>query len=94
MIQLSAPSKLSEIKINFQGGFVGKVGEVWTNGNSESLEFKENCYFEDVNNEQVWTLGDSIKDDSITQLKIVFNESSDFFGRITIYHLKLIGNKV
>lgn len=53
---------------------------------------------EDVNRVQSFQLREGIEGDesaasTITQLKLVFEESSDFFGRITIYDLDIIGKK-
>lgn len=53
---------------------------------------------EDVNRVQSFQLQGGIQGDesaapAITQLKLVFEESSDFFGRITIYDLDIIGTK-
>ena len=45
-------------------------------------------YPEDVNRRQSFNLPDC---GSITQLNLLFNESSDFFGRITIYDLQVDG---
>ncbi|KAG8718443.1 hypothetical protein FRC08_005249 [Ceratobasidium sp. 394] len=48
---------------------------------------------EDINRRQLFALKSSAEAASTTQqlvrLKIVFEESSDFFGRITLYNLEL-----
>jgi len=61
-------------------------------------------YPDDVNNQQTFSLhwpeaasstdgnGDMvIERDGIVELKLIFEKSSDFFGRITIYDLSLLG---
>jgi hypothetical protein len=53
-------------------------------------------YPEDVNRRQTFDLqptnSDDELDDGVQAIKFVFEESSDFFGRITIYDLKLEGS--
>ena len=51
-------------------------------------------YPEDVNRQQVFDLPrreDTESVDGITAMKLVFQESSDFFGRITVYDFTLEG---
>lgn len=54
-------------------------------------------YPEDVNRQQVFNLperkGTELAD-GITAMKLVFEESSDFFGRITVYDFTLEGRIV
>ena len=63
---------------------------------AEKRTWKEIChvYPEDVNRKQVFDLVPSDPDSirgGIQDLRIVFEESSDFFGRITVYDLQLEG---
>ncbi|KAF9566900.1 hypothetical protein CPC08DRAFT_681599 [Agrocybe pediades] len=88
------PKRLS---ITFQGGFVGTRCTLLVQG--EGPEIKEwkvftNVYPEDVNKRQSFDLTPHQPDlfqDGISSLKILFEASSDFFGRITIYDLKVEG---
>jgi len=50
---------------------------------------------EDVNRVQVFDLrpSEQITSGGASALKLVFEESSDFFGRITIYDLKVEGTR-
>ena len=50
---------------------------------------------EDVNRVQVFDLrlSEQIISGGASALKLVFEESSDFFGRITIYDLKVEGSR-
>ena len=50
----------------------------------------EECF----NRRQVFELSADASSDSFTQMKIVFEESSDFFGRITLYDVQLNGYQV
>lgn len=45
-------------------------------------------YPEDVNRKQIFDLPET---PPVQELKLVFEESSDFFGRITIYDLQIMG---
>lgn len=52
-------------------------------------------YPEDVNRQQTFDLPEVVPADSgIKTIQLVFEESSDFFGRITVYDLKVEGLKV
>lgn len=79
------------LTITFQGGFVGTRCAV-TMPDREILTM---IYPEDVNRQQVFDLPQSHPNivDGISALKLVFEESSDFFGRITVYDLKVEGMK-
>jgi len=50
-------------------------------------------YPEDVNRRQSFDFipSEDLLTSGVTSLKLIFEESSDFFGRITIYDLKLEG---
>lgn len=51
-------------------------------------------YPEDVNRKQNFDLPQEDKQEGVKSLRIVFEQSSDFFGRITVYDLQLMGNKL
>lgn len=52
-------------------------------------------YPEDVNRQQTFDLPEeATADNGIKTIQLVFEESSDFFGRITVYDLKVEGLKV
>ena len=64
----------------FLGGFVGKECYVETEGTNKVLEF----YPEDGNKLQNFYLKERI---NVKKIRIAFNSSTDFYGRITIYKL-------
>jgi hypothetical protein len=66
-----------------------------TAGNSESdcWVLTDNIFPEDVNRRQTFTLPRA-ENASYDQLKLVFEQSSDFFGRIVMYDLSLDGDIV
>ncbi|KAL0575812.1 hypothetical protein V5O48_006166 [Marasmius crinis-equi] len=103
-IQLTFPTPVipKTISITFQGGFVGRrcaihTREPQTEDSSSKEQWKlfTNIYPEDVNRRQSFDLNP--QDDTLTlergieSMKLTFEESSDFFGRITVYDLKLDG---
>ena len=82
---------IQELHIKFQGGFVGK--DCYIEDLSDDQEPKQifSFYPEDVNSEQVFQLSESC---SVKKVKLVFSTSTDFFGRITIYKMDVIGEKL
>jgi hypothetical protein len=90
-IQLVFPSPVipGRISLTFQGGFVGTACLVNTRS-QDATTWQEltRIYPEDVNRAQVFdlTLGEPVK-----TIKLIFEESSDFFGRITVYNLMIEG---
>jgi len=94
-IQLSSPSPVipKRISITFQGGFAGRCCTILINNTSPGWNTLTRIYPEDVNRAQVFDLeadGVSVKEGT-SELRIVFEESSDFFGRITVYDLGIEG---
>ena len=82
------------VLITFQGGFVGtrcviSVASSAPEGTTASeLKPLVSIYPEDVNRKQIFELPET---PPVQELKLVFEESSDFFGRITIYDLRIMG---
>ncbi|EJF67287.1 galactose-binding domain-like protein [Dichomitus squalens] len=97
-IQLTFPKPVSpkRVEITFQGGFVGTrtLIEILENG-EQKWRTLTHIYPEDVNRKQAFDLTSTeagIADANVDSLKLVFEESSDFFGRITVYDLQLLGS--
>lgn len=85
-IQFEEPQEISSFHIQFQGGFAGKNGCIQLeNDNGETS--KEDFYPEDINALQTFKLKEKYQ--SIKKMKIIFNESTDFFGRIIVYKLEM-----
>ncbi|KAF9011081.1 hypothetical protein BDQ17DRAFT_1345437 [Cyathus striatus] len=101
-IQLGFSNRVvpKRISLTFQGGFVGTrcsllvtLSNVNTGAKKEWQPFA-NIYPDDVNRAQVFDLNPiqaELVQNGIDTLRIMFEESSDFFGRITVYNLKLEG---
>jgi len=85
----SSPVIPRRISLTFQGGFVGTTCAVTTQS-QDATGWQEltRIYPEDVNRIQTFDLaaGEPVKG-----IKLVFEESSDFFGRITVYDLMIEG---
>ncbi|XP_043794326.1 nuclear receptor 2C2-associated protein [Apis laboriosa] len=84
IIHFEQECEVNSFEIEFQGGFVGKDCHLEV-GDKET-KFYESFYPEDKNTIQMFNLKNSIK---AKTFKFVFNESTDFFGRIIIYKLSL-----
>ena len=72
-----------------QGGFAGKTCwlERLVSGDSEKYEKVTDLYPEDTNKLQKFPLPSTAISKAF---KVVFADSTDFFGRITVYQMKLI----
>lgn len=60
------------------------------------LEWKSwtKVYLEDVNRIQSFDLPADEVHGGIQSIRLVFEDSSDFFGRITVYDLQVLGQKL
>ncbi|PCH34247.1 galactose-binding like protein [Wolfiporia cocos MD-104 SS10] len=96
-IQLSFPSPVvpARLSITFQGGFVGTrcAIEVTHSQGTEKAAWQtmSRIYPEDVNRKQSFDVSLTDPGTGIGSLKLIFEESSDFFGRITVYDIQLEG---
>uniref|UniRef100_U3JA17 Nuclear receptor 2C2-associated protein n=1 Tax=Anas platyrhynchos platyrhynchos TaxID=8840 RepID=U3JA17_ANAPP len=82
--------KVSQLHIQFQGGFSSRLctleGEELLLG--QLVKISE-LYPEDVNAMQI-----SFLPLEVFRLKITFENSTDFFGRIVVYHLRVLGERL
>jgi hypothetical protein len=86
------------MSLTFQGGFVGTrclvnvlapLPDTDVDMAKSEWQALTRIYPEDVNRRQSFDLVEH--DGEVQSLKLVFEESSDFFGRITVYDLTLEG---
>ena len=77
------PVPLSALSLQFQGGFCGKDCEVEIEGNQKILDF----YPEDANKLQTFHFREKLE--AVRKVRIIFNSSTDFYGRVTLYLLEL-----
>lgn len=82
---------MESIVLQFQGGFVGKtciaVGSTPSSPNDYSVEIGR-FYPQDINPTQTF---DFPATEGLKRVKIIFEESTDFYGRITVYKLDILG---
>lgn len=75
---------ISSLSIQFQGGFVGKNCHMDIHSDSgDGNVVKVPFYPEDINTIQTFTVESTL----VKRIRIVFENSTDFFGRIVIYNL-------
>ena len=74
---------LSALALQFQGGFCGKECEIEVDGDKKVMDF----YPDDANKLQTFQFKERIQ--SVKKVRIIFNSSTDFYGRITLYMLEL-----
>jgi len=86
---------VNEVRIQFQGGFSAKSVEMACfreNQEGTMPMDPQTLYPEDINCLQYFTIkGNPVESNSI---KLMFNDLTDFFGRIIIYRLELLGTKL
>lgn len=78
---------VGEIQLMFQGGFVGKECHLEVSQDGDTFDKVFEFFPEDINKLQKFTLPQVVNGRAF---KVVFPQSTDFFGRITVYQLKLI----
>ncbi|EIN14361.1 hypothetical protein PUNSTDRAFT_49180 [Punctularia strigosozonata HHB-11173 SS5] len=97
-LTFSSPVRPKRIVLTFQGGFVGKTCIIEalpsTGTEGDRLLPVARIYPEDVNREQAFELPENIdiSGSGVSQIKLTFEESSDFFGRVTVYNLRIQGD--
>lgn len=94
IIQLVFPERVcpTRLILTFQGGFVGTHCSIDTAISSEDPSWSTLTHIhpEDVNRRQAFLLPEGAAG-GIQCLKLRFEKSSDFFGRITLYELQVEG---
>lgn len=76
----------STLQIQFQGGFAGHTCKVKIK-TSEDEDVTEDIYPEDNNSLQTFKLSRNYVAKAVT---VLFEDSSDFFGRVVIYYIDLV----
>ncbi|KAF8515766.1 galactose-binding domain-like protein [Hysterangium stoloniferum] len=99
-LQFPSPARVTKISITFQGGFVGTRCAVHVlpctaerGDRTPEWQLLTHIFPEDVNRRQTFDVSSPAGEQPIGQMKLLFEESSDFFGRITIYDLDVEGCK-
>jgi hypothetical protein len=83
----------TELRIQFQAGFVGEELQVfWQDGSAwKSLVEAE---VDDDHDVQIFSLLETSSGIQTKALKLVFDECTDFYGRVTVYRLEVRGFEV
>ncbi|KAI9207605.1 galactose-binding domain-like protein [Polychytrium aggregatum] len=82
----------SEVVLMFQGGFVGKECELLVSQDGGWVHVMD-FYPEDSNSAQSFAVPEPSQK-SGQRFKIVFKSSTDFYGRITVYKLDVLGSRL
>ncbi|KAI9136247.1 galactose-binding domain-containing protein [Paraphysoderma sedebokerense] len=95
-ILLDYPSlvQIDSFKVMFQGGFVGKSMEIHylkPEEGSKEYELVQTFYPRDDNTEQIFEMEEASRTRRTKRVKVVFTDSTDFYGRITVYKFDIIG---
>ncbi|XP_055093401.1 nuclear receptor 2C2-associated protein isoform X2 [Symphalangus syndactylus] len=84
--------RVSQLQIQFQGGFSSRRGCLEGSQGTQALHKIVDFYPEDNNSLQAHTF--PIPAAEVDRLKVTFEDATDFFGRVVIYHLRVLGEKV
>ena len=85
-IKFTESQNLSKFNLTFQGGFVGKICKVLLFDDNQSEVYQQSFYPIDVNRLQSFKLNEIV---SCSSVKFLFQNSTDFYGRVTVYNLDL-----
>ncbi|XP_007570102.1 nuclear receptor 2C2-associated protein [Poecilia formosa] len=90
LLEFPQSVKVSEVKLQFQGGFSAKACRL--EGCRKDGDFTELSQFypEDNNCLQSFPIQEA---PTVDKVKILFENSTDLFGRIVVYSLDILGEK-
>lgn len=88
MLEYDQPVLIESLDIQFQGGFVAKKCQIslWR-AESNTWDLLDQFHPNDDNSIQHFTF---LSSERSTRFRLLLEESSDFFGRVTIYQLGLL----
>lgn len=82
--------RVSQLKVQFQGGFSSKTCRLEGYLKDGDFTVISDFYPEDNNSLQSFPIQEA---PAVDKLKIMFENSADFFGRIIVYSLDVLGEK-
>ncbi|NXI20614.1 NR2CA protein, partial [Irena cyanogastra] len=85
------PVKLSELHVQFQGGFSSRLCTLEGCRTGEELVKISELYPQDSHAMQI---SFQVEETVLEKLKITFGSSTDFFGRVVVYHLGVLGERL
>ncbi|NWR77545.1 NR2CA protein, partial [Centropus unirufus] len=87
--------KVSQLHIQFQGGFSSRLCTLEGCRAGEELVKISDLYPQDINAMQIsFATVFQVEETVLDKLKITFENSTDFFGRIVVYHLGVLGERL
>uniref|UniRef100_A0A8V1AKE0 Nuclear receptor 2C2-associated protein n=1 Tax=Gallus gallus TaxID=9031 RepID=A0A8V1AKE0_CHICK len=94
--------RVSQLHIQFQGGFSSRLCTLEGCRTGEELVKISDVYPEDINAMQIsfamlqagGAVLFQVEETALDTLKITFENSIDFFGRIVVYHLQVLGERL
>ncbi|NXN43881.1 NR2CA protein, partial [Rhinoptilus africanus] len=86
--------KVSQLQIQFQGGFSSRLCTLEGCRAGEDLVKISHLYPEDTHAMQISFATFQVEETVLDKLKITFENSTDFFGRIVVYHLGVLGERL
>ncbi|NWX14406.1 NR2CA protein, partial [Aegotheles bennettii] len=86
--------KVSQLHIQFQGGFSSRLCTLEGCRAGEELVKISDLYPEDAHAMQISFATFQVEETVLDKLKITFEDSTDFFGRIVVYHLRVLGERL
>ncbi|XP_029355706.1 nuclear receptor 2C2-associated protein [Echeneis naucrates] len=89
-LEFPQPVTVSELWVQFQGGFSAKMCRLEGCPKDEDLTEISHFYPEDNNSLQSFPIQEA---PAVDKVKIIFENSTDFFGRVTVYSLDILGEK-
>ncbi|NXL76270.1 NR2CA protein, partial [Leptocoma aspasia] len=93
------PVKVSQLHIQFQGGFSSRLCTLEGCRTGEELVTISELYPQDSHAMQISLLRMmlhrfQVQETVLDKLKITFGSSTDFFGRVVVYHLGVLGERL
>jgi hypothetical protein len=84
-----SPVDVRSLSLMFQGGFVGADCQLLVKYARDKSRYAQVAQFypDDCNRLQCF----DVEADAVAQLKLLFPKSSDFYGRVTVYHFDVKG---
>ncbi|XP_008405463.1 nuclear receptor 2C2-associated protein [Poecilia reticulata] len=90
LLEFPQSVKVSEVKLQFQGGFSAKACRLEGCRKDGNFTGLSQFYPEDNNCLQSFPIKEA---PTVDKVKILFENSTDFFGRIIVYSLDIMGEK-
>lgn len=90
-LEFPAPVSPAEVQLQFHGGFSGQSCRLEAESDDADWTDVMKFYPQDSSSLQIFPVNGTCV--NARRLKIVFETSSDFFGRVTIYMLNIVGKR-